>query len=62
MICIHLEEDISHNTQDINVIFDRPKETKTRVVQGGNAWISLRMGNKIVIGHRWREGTGWERG
>ena len=27
-----------------------------------NVRISLRRGNKIVIGGRWREETGWERG
>jgi hypothetical protein len=38
-----------------------PKKLNKKEGWNEDAWISLRRGNKIVIGGRWREGTWWER-
>jgi hypothetical protein len=39
-----------------------PKKLNKKKSPSENAQISLRMGNKIIIRERWKEGTGWERG
>ena len=39
-----------------------PKKLNKKEGPNKDAWISLRRGNKIVIGVRWNEGTGRNRG
>jgi hypothetical protein len=39
-----------------------PKKLNNNEGPSEDAWTSLRMGNKIVIGGRWGEGSGWEKG
>ena len=39
-----------------------PKKLNKTEGPSENSWITLRKGNEMVIGGRWREGSGWERG
>jgi hypothetical protein len=39
-----------------------PKKLSKKEGRTENAWISLGMGNKTLIGGKWRKGTGQERG
>jgi hypothetical protein len=56
MVCTHLKVDISHKEQDTHATIHRPSEGSRE-----DAWIVLRSENKIDMGGRWREGSGWER-
>jgi hypothetical protein len=59
---MYSQVDISHKLQDTHCTLQRPKKLNKKEDPQEDSWISLRKGNKIVMGGRWRKGMEWERG
>ena len=61
MVCIHWYVDLSQNIQNTHDTLHRTQKGKKKG-PSKDAWIPLRIGNKIVIGGKGSEGPGYVKG